>query len=165
MNLDKKTNIKQVLLKNIISCNLIEYKPNDNENNFLDCTANLIKSNVKMVLFNGCNLTSKKFIELGRKIQQICSIYNVIFLIQNRCDIAKIINSDGVILNYNDIDLKYAIDIVGDDKLFGYQILPCDNCPQNNINQFDFIIYNSNTKPQLNELSKGLSLKNIKLIG
>lgn len=165
MNLNKKTNIKQILLKDITSCNLIEYKLNENENDFLDKVAKLIKSDVKMVQFSGYNLTSKKFIELARKIQQICSIYNVIFLIQNRCDIAKIINSDGVVLNCDDINLKYAIEIIGENKLFGYQILPSENGYVSEVNLFDFIIYNSNTQQQLNKLIEGSNLKNVKLIG
>lgn len=165
MNLNKKTNIKQILLKDIISCNFVKYNPNENENDFLDNVAKLINSNVKMLQFSGNNIISNKFIELARKIQQICSIYNVIFLIQNRCDIAKIVNSDGVVLNYKDINLKYARELIGEDKLFGYQILPSENAQISDIKLYDFIIYNSNTQQQINKITDGLNLKNIKLIG
>lgn len=163
--MDKKSNIKQILLKDVNSCISVKFDLNIDENKFLDDVAKKISNDIKLLQFDGSNLSSKKFLELGRKIQQLCSIYNVIYLIQSRVDIAKILNSDGIVLNCNDVDLKYAIEIFGCEKLFGYQISNCENDLLGSINQFDFIVYTKNIKQGLNEFLSASNLKSIEILG
>lgn len=110
------SNLKEILLKDK---NIALYIDNKTENT-LDSIAQALKNNIKIIHFFIKNLSDKKNIELAFKIRQLCSIYDSLFIINSRVDIAKITNADGICLNKNDIDVKYAKDILGSDKIFCY---------------------------------------------
>lgn len=110
------SNLKEILLKDK---NQALYIDNKTENT-LDSIAQALKNNIKIIHFFIKNLSDKKNIELAFKIRQLCSIYDSLFIINSRVDIAKITNADGICLNKNDIDVKYAKDILGSDKIFCY---------------------------------------------
>ena len=110
------SNLKEILLKDK---NKALYIDNKTENT-LDDIAQALKNNIKIIHFFIKNLSDKENLELAFKIRQLCSIYDSLFIINSRVDIAKITNADGVCLNKNDIDVKYAKDILGNDKIFCY---------------------------------------------
>ena len=110
------SNLKEILLKDK---NLALYIDNKTENT-LDDIAQALKNNIKIIHFFIKNLSDKENLELAFKIRQLCSIYDSLFIINSRADIAKITNADGICLNKNDIDVKYAKDILGSDKIFCY---------------------------------------------
>jgi len=136
---DKLTNIKNILIKNIETSILVETNHNTRENILFDKIANELKSKVKMVQFlPNCNSFSKN-IEIGRKIHQLCSIYEALFIVQGRADMAKILDADGLILTDNDIDIKNALDIIGNDKLIAYYINSAQNQILDKFNQVDYV--------------------------
>ena len=110
------SNLKEILLKDK---NQALYIDNKTENT-LDSIAQALKNNIKIIHFFIKNLSDKENLELAFKIRQLCSIYDSLFIINSRVDIAKITNADGICLNKNDIDVKYAKDILGSDKIFCY---------------------------------------------
>ena len=110
------SNLKEILLKDK---NQALYIDNKTENT-LDDIAQALKNNIKIIHFFIKNLSDKENLELAFKIRQLCSIYDSLFIINSRVDIAKITNADGICLNKNDIDVKYAKDILGSDKIFCY---------------------------------------------
>ena len=110
------SNLKEILLKDK---NKALYIDNKTENT-LDSIAQALKNNIKIIHFFIKNLSDKKNIELAFKIRQLCSIYDSLFIINSRADIAKITNADGICLNKNDINIEYAKDILGNDKIFCY---------------------------------------------
>ena len=110
------SNLKEILLKDK---NIALYIDDKTENT-LDNIAQALKNNIKIIHFFIKNLSDKENLELAFKIRQLCSIYDSLFIINSRVDIAKITNADGICLNKNDIDVKYAKDILGSDKIFCY---------------------------------------------
>ena len=82
-----------------------------------------LKLDLKKYLLNNRNLylvtNARRIIELGHKIRQLTSIYNALFIVNDRVDIAKIVKADGVHLGQDDVEIDYAKEILGSDKIIG----------------------------------------------
>lgn len=63
--------------------------------------------------------SDKLSVEIGRKIRQLCSIFDSLYIVKSRCDIAKLTNANGVILDNDDINIKDAKKIIADDMITG----------------------------------------------
>lgn len=115
----KQTNIKQALLKDknlyLITCS-------DNfstEDEFVDKVALALKSGVRLIQYREKNKTAAEIIKTGQKLRQLCSFYNALFIVNDRIDIAQILDVDGVHLGQDDIDINLARKIIGEDKIIG----------------------------------------------
>lgn len=91
----------------------------DTDEEFLDAVASALKGGVQIVQLREKSSPASRIIELGRKIRELCSIYNALFIVNDRIDIAKIIEADGVHLGQDDIDIKYAREILGSNFIVG----------------------------------------------
>ncbi len=92
---------------------------NETCDEFLDRVASVICNDSDMLQFNQDNISTKDYILLGKKLRELCSIYNVIFVIKNRVDVAKIIEADGVILEEDEISYNEAKEILDENVLIG----------------------------------------------
>lgn len=64
-------------------------------------------------------LSDEEFLEEAEKIKKIAGKYHVPFIINDRVDIAKAVNADGVHVGQSDMELKEARRILGPDKIIG----------------------------------------------
>lgn len=110
------SNLKEILLKDKYQALYID----NNSENILDKIALALNNNIKIIHFYINELSDSKNLELGFKIRQLCSIYDSLLIVNSRADIAKIINADGICLTKNDINIKYAKNILDKDKIFCY---------------------------------------------
>jgi thiamine-phosphate pyrophosphorylase len=58
-----------------------------------------------------------ELLPIAKKIRAIC--HDITFIINDRADIAKIIEADGVHLGQDDLPIRYAREILGDDAIIG----------------------------------------------
>ena len=65
------------------------------------------------------SLSLREKFQLGKKIQKICSRYNITFIVNDRVDLALALNADGVHLGQSDLPLRSARRILGPDKIIG----------------------------------------------
>lgn len=91
----------------------------DSQDAFLDAVASALKGGVDMVQLREKNSCAKNIIELGKKIRNLCSIYGAIFIVNDRIDIAKIVEADGVHLGQDDADIAAAREILGEHAIVG----------------------------------------------
>jgi thiamine-phosphate pyrophosphorylase len=91
----------------------------NNDNDFLDAVASSLKGGVQVIQLREKNSAAKRIIELGKKIRELSSFYEAIFIINDRIDIASIINADGVHLGQDDVDIKHAREILGQEFIIG----------------------------------------------
>jgi thiamine-phosphate pyrophosphorylase len=89
------------------------------DNKFLDAVASALKGGVQIVQLREKHSNAKRIIELGKKIRELCSLYDAIFIINDRVDVANIVKADGVHLGQDDIDIKSAREILGQDFIVG----------------------------------------------
>lgn len=86
---------------------------------FLDKIALSLKGGVQIIQLREKNSCAKEFIELGKKVKELCAIYDALFIINDRVDIANITGADGVHLGQDDIDIKSARYLLGNDSIIG----------------------------------------------
>ncbi len=92
------------------------FKTNDE---FLNSVASALDGGVQIIQLREKNSDAKRIIELGKKIRELCSIYNALLIINDRIDIAQIVHADGVHLGQDDIDIKSAREILGENMIIG----------------------------------------------
>ena len=86
---------------------------------FLDAVASSLKGGVQIVQLREKTASAKEFVELGRKVKELCAIYDALFIINDRVDVAHIVGADGVHLGQDDIDIDSARHILGKDAIVG----------------------------------------------
>ena len=89
------------------------------DRDFYKCIEEVIKSGVTMVQLREKNLSGKEFLERAIKLRELTKKYNVTFIINDRIDIAMIVDADGVHIGQSDIDAISARKLLGENKIIG----------------------------------------------
>ncbi len=64
-------------------------------------------------------LSDKEILDIGERLKNICSDRKVLFILNNRPDLALALNADGVHVGQDDISAKWARQILGSFKVVG----------------------------------------------
>ena len=83
------------------------------------CIEEAIKGGVGIVQLREKNISTKDFYEKALKVKEICKSYEVLFIINDRLDIAQAVEADGVHLGQSDIPIEKAREILKDKFLIG----------------------------------------------
>ena len=89
------------------------------DRDFYKCIEDAIKSGVTMVQLREKNTDGKEFLEKAIKLRELTNKYNVTFVINDRIDIAILVDADGVHIGQSDIDAVSARKLLGDNKIIG----------------------------------------------
>ena len=89
------------------------------EKDFYACIEEAIKGGVKIVQLREKNISTKDFYEKALKVKEICKNYGVLFIINDRLDIAQAVGADGVHLGQSDMPIEEARKILKDKFLIG----------------------------------------------
>ena len=89
------------------------------EKDFYSCIEEAIKGGVKIVQLREKNISTKDFYEKALKVKEICKNYGVLFIINDRLDIAQAVGADGVHLGQSDMPIEEARKILKDKFLIG----------------------------------------------
>ena len=89
------------------------------EKDFYSCIEEAIKGGVKIVQLREKNISTKDFYEKALKVKEICKNYGVLFIINDRLDIAQAVGADGVHLGQSDMPIEKARKILKDKFLIG----------------------------------------------
>ncbi len=81
-----------------------------------------IKGGVKIVQYREKELPTKKMIEEAMELRKLCKYDTVIFLVNDRLDVALASDADGVHIGPDDMDYKTARKILGKDKIIGVSV-------------------------------------------
>ncbi len=121
-----KMNLKKYLLegKNLY---LVTNSDNfENEDAFLDALALALKSGVDIVQLREKNRPANEFIALGKKVRELASTFGAVFIVNDRIDVAQIVEADGVHLGQEDIPITHAREILGEGAIIGAST----HCPE-----------------------------------
>lgn len=91
----------------------------DSDDEFLDAVASALEGGVDILQLREKNMPAKKIIELGRKIKQLCLQFDTTFIVNDRIDIAALIEADGVHLGQDDLSVAEAREILGTNAIVG----------------------------------------------
>ena len=86
---------------------------------FYACIEEAIKGGVRIVQLREKNISTKDFYEKALKVKEICKNYGVLFIINDRLDIAQAVGADGVPLGQSDMPIEKARKILKDKFLIG----------------------------------------------
>ncbi len=129
--------INELRLKNRDLYLVVEYNLFDDETTFLDFIATELENGAQIVQLNTTNKSTKENINTGKKIRELCSIYNALLIVSDRIDIAQTIEADGIFLDKNSFDVDTARELLGENIIIGTNYLT---------NNIDYII--TETAPQ-----------------
>ena len=85
---------------------------------FLDAIALQLENGIEVIELRENN-NAKNTIEYGKRIRELCSIYNALFIVYDRIYIAQIIHADGVYIPENGIDIDIAREFLGKNIIIG----------------------------------------------
>lgn len=91
----------------------------ESEDAFLDAIASALEGGVDVLQLREKTMTANKILDLGKKIKQLCLQYDTTFIVNDRVDIALLLEADGVHLGQDDLDVQSARDILGDNAIVG----------------------------------------------
>lgn len=130
-----------------------------------DAIEQAIKGGVTIVQLREKEVTSKKFYNLALKVKEITSKYNVPLIINDRIDIAMLVDADGVHLGQQDVPVIEARKIFGTTKIIGLSASNIDEAKKGVLDGADYLgvgaIFPTKTKLDAKENSIE-NLKNIK---
>jgi len=122
--------------------NLENFKTTDE---LLDKIGYELENGTDIIQINEIPNNAQKTIIIGKKIRELCSIYNVLLIIKSRIDIAQIIEADGIFLEKNDIPIHNAKELVNETMIFGTKSNTKNEINEAITNNFDYIITKENT--------------------
>lgn len=91
----------------------------ETEDLFLDAVASALKGGVDILQLREKNMPANKILELGKKVKLLCAEYGVTFIVNDRVDIAYVLEADGVHLGQDDMDVESARKILGNNAIIG----------------------------------------------
>ncbi len=86
---------------------------------FLDAIASALQGGVDIVCLREKEIPDSVIVDIGHKIRTLCDEYGATFIVNDRADIAHIVEADGVHLGRNDISIKDAREILGPNAIIG----------------------------------------------
>jgi thiamine-phosphate pyrophosphorylase len=99
------------------------------------------------------NRSDKFIIGQAKIIRHLCKIHGVLFIMNDRADLAKIAGADGLHLGQNDIDIKDARNLLGPDVIIGISTHSLKEAKKAEAQKPDYIavgsIFKTATKPHL----------------
>ncbi|MBF8982773.1 thiamine phosphate synthase [Lutibacter sp. B2] len=112
--------------------------------------------------------SSLAFYNHALKIKEICKKHKVIFIINDRLDIAQAVDADGVHLGQSDLPLIVARKILGQEKIIGISAKTKESAIQAENDGADYIgvgaVFPTNTKKDAQYITKEEFLKIRKII-
>src|SRR3989344_4139593 len=85
----------------------------------IDDVKSAIKGGVKIIQYREKEAPLKQMIEEAKEIKNLCQKNNVVFIVNDRIDIAVASDADGVHLGQNDERCETARKILGKNKIIG----------------------------------------------
>lgn len=89
------------------------------EDEFLDAVASALEGGVDILQLREKTMPANQILKLGKKIKQLCQHYGTTFIVNDRIDIALLLEADGVHLGQDDLDVVSARKILGDKCIVG----------------------------------------------
>ena len=89
------------------------------ENEFLRRTEEALKGGATLLQLREKDKTTREYISIAEKVHKLTKKYNVPLIIDDRIDVAMAMGAEGVHLGQNDMPIKTARKLLGDDFIIG----------------------------------------------
>lgn len=85
----------------------------------VDMVSQAVAGGVDIIQLRYKGATTRQLLEVGEKIKPVLTSGNIPFIINDRIDVAQVLDADGVHLGQDDMPIKIARKILGPDKIIG----------------------------------------------
>ncbi|MGL5085452.1 MAG: thiamine phosphate synthase [Clostridium sp.] len=117
---------------------------------FYKCIEDSLKAGVTTLQLREKDASGKEFLEKAYKLRELTKKYNVTFIINDRVDIALIVDSDGVHVGQSDICASEARKLIGPNKIVGVSARTLEEAQEAKKNGADYLgvgaMFSTNTK-------------------
>jgi thiamine-phosphate pyrophosphorylase len=86
---------------------------------WLDKIDRMLAGGVDAVQLRSRSLTDREMLRVGQQVKALCAKHGALFLINNRIDLAMILDSDGVHIGHEDIPIAQVRSLIGHRKILG----------------------------------------------
>ena len=111
--------LKVIVMKRIGKLHIITDNVLQDRFSHTDLTAMAISGGADTIQFRMKKGTIKEMIETAGRMKEMCSEAGVIFIVNDRIDIALAVDADGVHLGQDDFPVPLARKLLGDEKIIG----------------------------------------------
>ena len=127
--------------------------------NFLDAVAKELENGIEVVELRE-NCSAYKIIEHGKRIRELCSIYNALFIVHDRLDVAKIVHADGIHLPVDGIDINTTKEFFEENIIIGTSIEAQTEILEKELEKYDYILC-SKTTPNIAKIHTFSKIKKL----
>lgn len=130
------------------------------ERGVVSIVTRVLAAGVDMIQFRDKEATDKEFFEAGRKIKSILEGKRVLFMVNDRVDLAASLDSDGVHIGQEDMPVEKARTILGRRKIIGLSTHSLTEMREAQDRDVDYIsvgpVFPTETKPDYTPVGLGL---------
>src|SRR3989338_278972 len=120
----------------------------------------VLAAGVDMIQLRDKESTDKEFFETGRKIKNILERKGVLFIVNDRVDLAASLDTDGVHIGQEDMPVENARKILGREKVIGLSTHSLTEMREAQDRDVDYIsvgpVFHTETKPDYTPVGVGL---------
>jgi thiamine-phosphate pyrophosphorylase len=120
---------------------------------FLSLTEKLCQAGVDLFQLRCKNLPDREVLDLARALVKITANHNKLFIVNDRADIAKLAQADGLHLGEGDIAISDARELLGQDKIIGKTVHSAAEFTHSIQEPLDYLslgpVFATKTKPEL----------------
>lgn len=144
--------LKKKFLKKFKLYVLINFLPTNDEEKTLQFVCDIIKRGADIIQLRVENRTDKEFLSVAYKIKRRTSDFKIPFIVNNRPDIALLVNAEGIHLGQDDLPIE-SVKKIAPQKFIGKSTHNLDQALKAEEEGADYIsigpIFSSPTKPNL----------------
>ncbi len=118
--------------------NPIEYSTEE----LLNIIASVLDGGIDIIRLQD-TVKAEKLLDLSIKTKQLCALYDAMFLLDNRVDIAQLSEADGIFLNVGELDIISARKILDETTLIGVSVNTKEDALSAIKNGADYIVLDS----------------------
>ncbi|MCP2519818.1 thiamine phosphate synthase [Candidatus Aminicenantes bacterium AC-335-K20] len=112
-----------------------------------------VKGGATVVQLRAKSISTREFLDIGKKIHSFLKKKGIPFIINDRIDIALALDADGVHLGQNDMPLQIARKILGKEKIIGISVNNIEEAVEAENNGADYLgvgpVFPTTTKPDI----------------
>lgn len=155
-----KTQLKLPPLYPIIDSGFV--KPED----VAKAAEEILKGGATIIQLRGKNISTKDFISMAKTVKTVTEAFNATFIINDRVDVAMVVGAEGVHLGQDDLPIKQARKLLGEEKIIGVSTHGVEEVTRAAQDGADYVgfgpIYETSTKSDTHDIQGLDKLKEIR---
>ena len=133
-----------------LKCYLVTDSAILGERDFYQAIEDALKAGIKTIQLREKDALGKEFLEKAFKLRELTKKYNALLFINDRVDVAMIVEADGVHVGQKDIPAGYVRKLISNDMLLGVSANTVEQAKLAKENGADYIgvgaVFNTSTK-------------------